>query len=102
MKKIATYLNGLARPEQERFAARCGTSVGYLRKASSLGSLLREKLCAQIELHSGGAVTRIDLRPDDWQDIWPELANSEQKQPPALTPQAQAATKYVAQEARHA
>lgn len=28
----------------------------------------------KIEALSGGAVSRRDLRPNDWQDIWPELA----------------------------
>lgn len=30
--------------------------------------------CVAIERATGGAVTRKDLRPNDWQDIWPELA----------------------------
>lgn len=30
--------------------------------------------CVTIERLTEGAVTRRDLRPDDWQDIWPELA----------------------------
>jgi DNA-binding transcriptional regulator YdaS (Cro superfamily) len=30
--------------------------------------------CVAIERATAGAVTRKDLRPDDWQDIWPELA----------------------------
>lgn len=96
MKKIAVYLNSLSRAEQERFAARCGTSVGYLRKASSLGLMLREKLCALIELHSGGAVTRVELRPDDWATIWPELAKFNEKQAPAHNQKAQTATETVA------
>lgn len=29
--------------------------------------------CVQIEQITGGAVTRKDLRPDDWHEIWPEL-----------------------------
>jgi len=29
--------------------------------------------CAQIEAATGGQVTRRDLRPNDWQQIWPEL-----------------------------
>jgi len=33
--------------------------------------------CPDIERATGGAVTRRDLRPDDWQRIWPELAKSE-------------------------
>jgi len=30
--------------------------------------------CAAIERATEGAVTRRDLRPDDWHLIWPELA----------------------------
>lgn len=30
--------------------------------------------CLAIERATNGAVTRRDLRPNDWQDIWPELA----------------------------
>ena len=31
--------------------------------------------CVAIESVTSGAVTRRDLRPDDWHLIWPELAN---------------------------
>lgn len=34
--------------------------------------------CIPIERATGGAVTRKDLRPDDWQEIWPELAATHQ------------------------
>lgn len=30
--------------------------------------------CPEIERRTCGAVTRRDLRPNDWQQIWPELA----------------------------
>lgn len=33
--------------------------------------------CTAIERATGGAVTRRDLRPDDWREIWPELAEQE-------------------------
>lgn len=29
--------------------------------------------CVAIEAATGGAVSRIDLKPNDWQLIWPEL-----------------------------
>lgn len=32
------------------------------------------RFCPAIEQATGGAVTRRDLRPDDWAQIWPELA----------------------------
>lgn len=35
--------------------------------------------CVAIERATGGAVTRKDLRPNDWQDIWPELAEKGQE-----------------------
>lgn len=33
--------------------------------------------CSDIERITSGAVTRQDLRPDDWQRIWPELVQPE-------------------------
>ncbi|MGB7422909.1 MAG: Cro/CI family transcriptional regulator [Comamonas sp.] len=52
--------------------------------------------CVVIERLTQGAVTRRDLRPDDWRDIWPELIESETKQHPALTSDAQTAIKTQA------
>ena len=43
---------------------------------SKWGSRLRPipiHRCISIERATDGAVTRQDLRPDDWMDIWPEL-----------------------------
>ena len=45
--------------------------------------------CVQIERATNGEVRRQDLRPVDWQDIWPELAQ-------AHANPAQAATETVA------
>ena len=53
--------------------------------------------CAAIERITGGAVTRKDLRPDDWHLIWPEMA----VQPQAPANQALAATENVAVEVAH-
>lgn len=33
--------------------------------------------CVAIERATAGAVSRKDLRPDDWLDIWPELADQQ-------------------------
>jgi len=33
--------------------------------------------CVAIEVATAGAVTRRDLRPDDWHRIWPELVTDE-------------------------
>jgi DNA-binding transcriptional regulator YdaS (Cro superfamily) len=67
MKKLLAYLNDLPVSEQQAFAARCGTSVGYLRKAVSMDSRLDGRTCIAIERESGRRVLCEDLRPDaDW------------------------------------
>ncbi len=37
--------------------------------------------CVAIEQATSGAVTRRDLRPDDWHRIWPELVTEEHPAP---------------------
>jgi len=52
-------------------------SIGVVQSAVSnwraRGNIPLEH-CAGIEAATHGAVTRRDLRPNDWQKIWPELA----------------------------
>ena len=67
MEKLRKYINALTPPEQEAFAGRCGTTVGYLRKAISTDQRVSEGLCMRIGIESGGVVRVQDLRPDlDW------------------------------------
>lgn len=67
MKALTAYLNRMSRHEQEAFALRCETTVGYLRKAVSKGQLLGEKLCISIDRESKGEVPCEVLRNDvDW------------------------------------
>ena len=40
------------------------------------GTLIDAKECVAIERATAGVVTRRHLRPDDWREIWPELANT--------------------------
>ncbi len=58
--------------------------------------LVPEKRAVQIEAATEGAVTRRDLRPDDWHEIWPELADSEGKLPLPSADRSSAATESVA------
>lgn len=102
MREVLEYLKRLPPEGRADFAVRCGTSLGYLRKAASVGQLFNPATCVRLEVESGGVITRPMLRPDDWQDIWPELAGSEQKQPPAPAHQAQAAINSEAKEAANA
>lgn len=67
MKNLLSYLNGLPTQEQQDFARRAGTSIGYLRKAISKGQRLGEGLVINLERESGAAVRCEDMRPDvDW------------------------------------
>ncbi|KMK23120.1 antirepressor protein Cro [Pluralibacter gergoviae] len=73
METLKKYMADLS-PEQKRvFAERCGTTINYLRKVMSTGSVIGPEICVQIEIHSAGAVSRKSLNPDNWERIWPEL-----------------------------
>ncbi|WP_293006898.1 hypothetical protein [Nitrosomonas sp.] len=75
MNALKSYLNSLEPEKQEQFATKCGTTVGYMRKIiCSKGELFFGPVISRkIEEYSGGKVSRIDLRPHDWRDHWPEL-----------------------------
>lgn len=67
VEPLRTFLNSMARSEQDEFAARCDTSLGYLRKAISTGERMRESLVINLERESKGVVRCEPLRPDvDW------------------------------------
>jgi DNA-binding transcriptional regulator YdaS (Cro superfamily) len=76
MDELKTYLKNLSQDERAAFAVQCGTSIGYLQKALSMKQLLGAQLCVAIEQQTSGVVTRKALRPDDWEAIWPELAEA--------------------------
>ncbi|MEQ1977363.1 Cro/Cl family transcriptional regulator [Xenorhabdus sp. SGI240] len=73
MDKLRMFLNALTAEDREIFAAKCKTTVGYLRNAISSRKKLGASLCVLIERHSNSHVTRKDLHPD-WVKTWPELA----------------------------
>ncbi len=47
----------------------------WLRPGTSTGRPVPPKQCVRIEQLTRGQVTRQALRPADWKEIWPELAN---------------------------
>lgn len=75
-----------------KLAAAVGVVQGAVSNWRMRGSAVPVEHCATIEIATNGAVTRRDLRPDDWQKIWPELAKAQPHQAhPATQPVAQAA-----------
>ncbi|WP_045736780.1 hypothetical protein [Xanthomonas sp. MUS 060] len=71
MKTLRAYLSTLAPAAQAEYAERAGTTIGYLRKAMSIGQRFDGALVRQLHLLSDGAVRLTDLRPD----IWPPEAD---------------------------
>lgn len=51
-----------------------GTTIGMLKQIARGYRPANAKRAVLIENASGGRVTRQDLCPDDWPEIWPELA----------------------------
>jgi len=51
--------------------------MSFLSQMASGLAAINTARCVSIEQATNGAVTRQELRPDDWQDIWPELIDKE-------------------------
>lgn len=67
LSSLRAFLSSLKPAEQLSFAARCGTTLGYIRKKLSTGGRFGESLVIAFERESGGAVRCEELRPDvDW------------------------------------
>lgn len=68
METLIEYLKTLTPDEQVAFAKRCGTSIGYLRKAAYTRQNLGVALVMSVEQASKGKLRCEVLRPDiDWQ-----------------------------------
>lgn len=96
MHEILDYLRGLPVGERAGFAERCGTSVGYLRKAVSAKQQLGVDLCIRLERESGGALRCERLCPYlDWDYLRESALRSHgtltEKTAPTVTGHAQAA-----------
>lgn len=71
---LKDHLASLDPVKEANLAAASGATVGHLRNVASGFRAASPILASAIELATAGAVTRRDLRPDDWRLIWPELA----------------------------
>ncbi|MGV8823986.1 YdaS family helix-turn-helix protein [Methylibium petroleiphilum] len=84
--KLTDYLK-ISHTTQDDFADRLGVTQGMV------GFWVRGKpptpaRAVQIERVTGGAVSRRDLRPDDWREIWPELAEAANDESMSPAPEA--------------
>jgi len=69
---LKPYLHSMPRPLRAELAAACETTLGHLTNVS-YGKSCSPKLASLLEVHTGGAVMRWDMCPDEWHVIWPEL-----------------------------
>lgn len=58
----------------QALAAAIGVPQSFVVKMAQGEKQVPAERCVPIERATGGAVTRKDLRPDDWHAIWPEAA----------------------------
>jgi DNA-binding transcriptional regulator YdaS (Cro superfamily) len=69
IEKAGNAVGGLA-----KLASLLGVSIQVVSNWKDRESVPIER-CLAIERATNGKVTRRQLRPKDWRDIWPELAN---------------------------
>lgn len=69
---LTTYISR-KRGSATDLAAAIGVSPSYLSQMVRGKSPISPERCVEIEKATGGEVTRKNLRPDDWDRIWPEL-----------------------------
>lgn len=74
MKKKHTVLLGWIKNASDEQVAKTGTTRGYLRQIAYGNKTASAEVAVGIEIETKGAVTRQELRPDDWGRIWPELS----------------------------
>lgn len=71
--ELKKYIDSLEWGGAKELADQLGVSKSFLSQMASGVSAISPKRCVEIEIATNGAVTRRDLRPDDWYKIWPEL-----------------------------
>lgn len=71
--ELKKYIDDLERGEAKKLASTLGVSSSFLSQMASGRCAVSPVRCVEIEVATHGSVTRQDLRPDDWERIWPEL-----------------------------
>ena len=62
------------RGNASNLAVSLGVSLSYISQLAGEGGKVSPIRAVEIEQATAGAVTRKELRPDDWARIWPELS----------------------------
>ncbi|HBO23552.1 MAG TPA: hypothetical protein DD649_11770 [Providencia sp.] len=70
---LKQYIDSLEWGGAKELADKLGVSKSFLSQMASGISAISPKRCVEIEIATNSNVTRKDLRPNDWHEIWPEL-----------------------------
>lgn len=70
---LKSYIDKYGRGAANRLADRLQVSKSYLSQMVTGRTPISPARCVKIEDATNGEVSREELRPHDWQDIWPEL-----------------------------
>lgn len=73
---LADYLAG-DRGRCAAVARSVGVAAAWLSQMASRARPVPPHIAPRIEVATGGAVRRWDLRPADWCQIWPELVGAD-------------------------
>jgi len=71
---LKTYISAERGRAKQLASQLPNVSPSYLSQMASGTAPINPRLCVLIEQVTFGAVSRKDLYPEDWPDIWPELA----------------------------
>lgn len=74
---LKSFMAGLGTEQRKELAEACDTTPGHLQNVMYGYRSCAPDLAVKLERKTGKAVTRRDLRPNDWRDIWPELASKQ-------------------------
>ncbi|NUX55950.1 transcriptional regulator [Paraburkholderia youngii] len=73
---LKTYISTSPRGTAKKLAETLGVSKSYLSQMASRACSISPRRCREIETATAGAVTRKDLRPSDWREIWRDDASN--------------------------
>lgn len=73
--KLLDYVK--TRETQRNLATKLGITPVLINQWANAKRPIPPERCVEIERATDGEVTRPELRPDDWQRIWPELVSEE-------------------------
>lgn len=77
---LTKYIS-LERGNAAQLAKRLGVGASYISQLASGHRRASAGTSAKIEEFTSNLVTRKDLRPKDWESIWPELAEKHKELP---------------------